>query len=155
MGGPQWWSISVGFQLLLLRFKQIQRDDLSAASFLTAIPMSFPSVSAQSRKLHWMCKKSSASNPIGICLLESDIIMFSLYHYYLPFGKSLVLHLKKLPKLNPNHPRMLCTKFGWNWPNWLWRRRRKVKSLQRTMDKLWSEKLTWAFGSGELKRVWK
>ena len=65
------------------------------SSFLTAIPMSLPSVSAQSKKPHWMCKKSSASDPIGVCSLESDIIMFSLYHYYLPLGKSLVLHMKK------------------------------------------------------------
>jgi hypothetical protein len=41
---------------------------------------------------------------------------------------------------------------------WFWRRSRKCKSLQkdgrtdgRTTNKMWSEKLTWAFGSGELK----
>ena len=59
---------------------------------------------------------------------------------------------------NAFHPRMLCANFGWNWPQWFWRRR-SVKSLQRqrrrkrrrTTDKLWSEKLTWAFDSGELR----
>ena len=62
--------------------------------------------------------------------------------------------------LNPLHPRMLCAKFGWNWPCGSGEQDENVKSLQRqqrqrrrrrTMDKFWSEKLTWAFGSGELK----
>ena len=68
--------------------------------------------------------------------------------------------------LNPLHPRMLCTMFGWNWPSGsgeedanvksLWqrqrRRQRRQRKRRRTTDKFWSEKLTWAFGSGELKR---
>ena len=47
----------------------------------------------------------------------------------------------------------LCAKFGWNWPNGSGKEEENVKSLQqrrRTTEKLWSEKLTWAFGSGEL-----
>ena len=62
-----------------------------------------------------------------------------------------------------HHPRMLCAKFGWNWPSGSGEEDENVKSLrrrrrqqrqrrQRTTDKFWSEKLTWAFGSGELKR---
>ena len=60
--------------------------------------------------------------------------------------------------LNPLHPRMLCAKFGWNWPSGSGEEDENVKSLRqrrrrrRTTDKFWSEKLTWAFGSGELKR---
>ena len=68
--------------------------------------------------------------------------------------------------LNPLHPRMLCGKFGWNWPGGSGEEDENVKSLRRqrqqqqqqrqrrqrrTTDKFWSEKLTWAFGSGELK----
>ena len=56
--------------------------------------------------------------------------------------------------LNPNHPRMLCTKFGWNWSSGSGEEKENGKSLRqrgRTTDKLWSEKLTWAFDSGELK----
>ena len=62
--------------------------------------------------------------------------------------------------LNPLHPRMLCAKFGWNWPSGSEEEDENVKSLRqqqrrrrkrRTTDK-WSEKLTWAFGSGELIR---
>ena len=51
---------------------------------------------------------------------------------------------------------MLCAKFGWNWPSGSGEDE-NVKSLRqqgrrpRTTDKLWSEKLTWAYGSGELK----
>ena len=56
--------------------------------------------------------------------------------------------------LNPLHPRMLCTKFGWNWSSGSGEEKENGKSLRqrgRTTDKLWSEKLTWAFDSGELK----
>ena len=67
--------------------------------------------------------------------------------------------------LNPFHPRMLCANFGWNWPSGSGEEDENVKSLRQrqrqrkclwrqrlTTDKFWSEKLTWAFGSGELKR---
>ena len=60
--------------------------------------------------------------------------------------------------LNSLHPRMFCAKFGWNWPSGSGEEDGNVKSLRqqrrrqrRTTDKFWSEKLTWAFGSGELK----
>ena len=60
--------------------------------------------------------------------------------------------------LNPHHTRMLCAKFGWNWPSGSWEEDENVKSLQtegqtdrRTMtDNRRSEKLSWAFSSGEL-----
>ena len=75
--------------------------------------------------------------------------------------------------LNPLHPRMHFAKFGWNWacgswPSGFGEEDENVKSLRqqgrhqrrwgqrqrrRTTDKLWSEKLTWAFGSGELKQI--
>ena len=70
--------------------------------------------------------------------------------------------------LNPLHPMMLCAKFGWNWPSGSGEEDENVKSLRRqrqqrqrqrrrrqrrTTDKFWSEKLTWAFGSGELKKL--
>ena len=55
---------------------------------------------------------------------------------------------------------MLCAKFGWNWPSGSEEVDENVKSLRQrrrwlqrrqTTDKFWSEKFTWAFGSGELK----
>ena len=63
--------------------------------------------------------------------------------------------------LNPLYPRMLCAKFGWNWPSGS-REDENVNSLQtdrqtdeqtdrQTTEDRWSEKLTWAFSSGELK----
>ena len=80
--------------------------------------------------------------------------------------------------LNPQHPKMLCAKFNYNWPcssgredflisskyfcyfkiisTWIgfWRKRSKCekfyKDRWKTEDR-WSEKLTWAFSSGELK----
>ena len=56
--------------------------------------------------------------------------------------------------LNPVQPGILCAKFGWNWPSGCGEEDENVKSLQtdRQTDDRWSEKLTWAFSSGELKR---
>ena len=68
--------------------------------------------------------------------------------------------------LNPLYSRMLCAKFGWNWPCGFGEVDENVKSLQtdgqtnirtdrqtglQNTDERWSEKLTWAFSSGELK----
>ena len=67
-----------------------------------------------------------------------------------------------LTNLNPLHPIMLCAKFGWNWLSGSGGEDENVKSLRqrrqrqqrrRTTDIFWSEKLTWAFGSGELKKT--
>ena len=67
--------------------------------------------------------------------------------------------------VNPLYPRMLCFMFGMNWPSGFGEEDENVKSLRqrrkrqrrqrwrrRTPDKFWSEKLMWAFRSGELKR---
>ena len=59
---------------------------------------------------------------------------------------------------------MLCAKIGWNWPSGSGEEDEHVKSLQadgrtdgqtdrQTTDDRWSEKLTWAFSSGELKTL--
>ena len=47
---------------------------------------------------------------------------------------------------------MLCAKFNWSWPSGTREEGdENVESLQWwTMNKFRSEKLTWAFGSGEL-----
>ena len=52
------------------------------------------------------------------------------------------------------YSRMLCAKFGWNWPFGSYGEDDNVKNLQkdrRTTDDRWSKKLTWAFSSCELK----
>ena len=58
--------------------------------------------------------------------------------------------------LNLLHLRMRCAKFGWKRPRGSGEEDKNVKSLQqrrrRLTDKFRSEKLTWAFGSYELKR---
>ena len=59
--------------------------------------------------------------------------------------------------LNPLHPGILCAKFGWNWPSGSGEEDENVKSLQtdrQTTHDRWSEKLTWAFSSGELKKIY-
>ena len=65
-------------------------------------------------------------------------------------------------KLNPLNQRMLCAYFGWNWPSGSGEENESVKSLRqqlrrrrqrqrrRTTDEFWSEKLIWAYESGEL-----
>ena len=66
--------------------------------------------------------------------------------YYVPLEKGVVFIWSTL---NPLHLKMLCAKFGWNC-----RRKFETNSITTTTtDKLWSEKLTWAFGSGELMIV--
>ena len=88
---------------------------------------------------------------IGPVVLEKKIFKISSMYNYLPLEKGRALHLNKLDSLQP---RILCAKFGWNWPSGS-REEENVKSLRqrqhqwRTTDKFWSEKLTLA--SGELK----
>ena len=60
-----------------------------------------------------------------------------------------------LTNLNPLHPRTLCANFGWNWSSGSWEEDINGKSLhtdRRTTENRWSEKLTWAFSSGELRK---
>ena len=62
----------------------------------------------------------------------------------------------RLNKLNSHYPSLFCAMFGWNWPSGSGEEDANVKSLRqqkRTTDKFQSEKLIWAFGSGELKLV--
>ena len=75
----------------------------------------------------------------------------------------------KFEKLETPHPKMIYANFGWNWPGGSGEEDENVKSLwqrlrqrqrRQTKDKFWSEKLTWAFGWGELKtreftKCWK
>ena len=101
---------------------------------------------------------------ISRVVLEKKIFYISLMYfaiffttYYLPLEKDEALHLNKL-YLNLLHQRMLCAKFR-NWQSGSGEEE-NVKSLwqpqhwrqRRTTDKLWSEKLTWDFGSSELKK---
>ena len=88
---------------------------------------------------------------IGLVVL---VHVFSLFGNYLPLEKDVAFILTNL---NPNHPRMLCSKCDWNWPSGSWEEDENVKSLQtdgqtegRTTDNRRSEKLTWAFSSSEL-----
>ena len=53
--------------------------------------------------------------------------VFSLFHNHLPLEKGLAHYFKNL---NPLYPRMLCAKFGWNWPSGSWEEDENVKSLQ-------------------------
>ena len=84
------------------------------------------------------------------CGSEEDFkilsIHFSLFCYHLPLEKCEVR--TNLNTLNPS------AKVGWNWPNGSEkdRRRRRQQRRRWTTDKLGSENVTWAFGSGDLNR---
>ena len=91
------------------------------------------------------------SSGCGKRIFFKFVNVFSQFHYYLPLEKSEPFILINL---NPLYTRMLCVKFGWNWPSSSGEGNENVKSLgqqRQTTDKFWSEKLSWAFGSGELK----
>ena len=81
--------------------------------------------------------------------------VFSLFRNYLPLEKGRALHLNKLEFPLPKDA--LC-QVWLKLAQWFWRRRWKCEKFTTTTtttttttDKFWSEKLTWAFGSGELK----
>ena len=101
---------------------------------------------------------------IGPVVLERRFLnfvnVFSLFRNYLPFEKRVSFIWRNL---NPHIPRMLCAKFGWNWPSDSGKEDENVKSLQtrtygqtdgRKTDNRRSEKLTWAFSSDELKTMY-
>ena len=90
---------------------------------------------------------------------EEDFLISSMYfHYFVIISPWKRAGPFIWTNLNPLYPRMFCVKFGWNWPSGSGEEDENVKILRqqrqqrrRTTDKFWSEKLTWAFGSGELK----
>ena len=80
--------------------------------------------------------------------------VFSLFRNYLPLEKGGALHLNKLESPSPKNA--LC-QVWLKLAQWFWRRRWKCEKFtdgqtdRQTTDNRWSEKLTWAFSSGELK----
>ena len=90
--------------------------------------------------------------------------IFLLFRNYLPLEKGGALHLNKLEFLSPKYA---SCQVWLKLTRWFWRRRWKIEKFTTTTTtpttttpttttnngKIWSEKLTWAFGSGELKRV--
>ena len=99
----------------------------------------------------------------GPVLLEKKIFfnfinVFSLFCNYLPSEKGEALHLNKLESPSPRDT--LC-QVWLKLAQWFSRRRWKCEKFTdkqsdgwtdgQTTDHRWSEKLTWAFSSGELK----
>ena len=83
------------------------------------------------------------------------IIVFSLFRNYLPLENDVALHFNKFDFPSPKDA--LC-RVWLKLALWFCRRGWKCEKFitttttQQTMDKMWSEKLTLDFGSGELKR---
>ena len=87
---------------------------------------------------------------------------FLLFRYYLPLEMGWALHLNKHESPSPKDaPCQVWLKLA----EWFWRRRWNCEKFTTTTTtttttdngqiKFWSEKLTWAFGSGELKSTGK
>ena len=80
--------------------------------------------------------------------------VFSPFHNYLPLKIGGAFHLNKLE--SPSLKDALC-QVWLKLAHWFWRRRWKCEKFTdrqtdgRTTDKKWSESLTWAFSSGDLK----
>ena len=95
--------------------------------------------------------------PIWSPFTKNALCQVWLFCYYLPLKKD-VRGPSFVKFLIPLYPKMLCIKFGWNWPCGFWEEEENVESLRqrrrqqrrRTTDKLLLENLTSAFGSGEL-----
>ena len=93
---------------------------------------------------------------IGTVALEEEIfftISIMNFRYFVIISPYKRAGLFIWINVNSLHPRMLCTKFSWNWPNGsgeeeenvksLWQQRLRWQQRRRlTTDKLWSEKLT-------------
>ena len=98
---------------------------------------------------------------IGSVVLEKrNFLISSMYfRYFVIFSPWKRAGFFIWINFNPLHPRMLCAKFGWNWPSGSGEEDDNVKSLRQrqqrrqTTDKFWSEKLTWALGSEWAKNV--
>ena len=76
-----------------------------------------------------LCAKFVLNRPSGSG--EEDFLILSIY-----FRFFLIISPWKREgpfiwtNLNPLHPRMLCAKFGWNWPSGSWEEVKNRKSLQ-------------------------
>ena len=86
--------------------------------------------------------------------LLNFVNVFSLFRHYIPLEKGVALRLNK----SPSHKDVLC-QVELKLAQWFFGRRWKCKKKntdkrtdRRTTDNRRSEKLTWAFSSGELKR---
>ena len=76
-----------------------------------------------------LCAKFSWNWPSGSA--ESDFLISSMYFlYYVIISPWKRAWPFIWTNLNPLHPRMLCAKFGWNWPSGSGEEDEHVKSLQ-------------------------
>ena len=75
--------------------------------------------------LGWVCLKLTQGFLRGRFL--NFVTAFSLFRNYLPLEKDVALYSKK--NLKYLHPRMLCTKFGWNWLSGSWEEDFYVSSM--------------------------
>jgi hypothetical protein len=108
-----------------------------------------------------MCTKFDWIWPAGS--EEEDFLKFSMYFYSFAIISPWRGAIQFLwTNLNPLHSRMICAKSGYNWSSDSGEEVENVKVYRqtdgrtdrRTPDNGRSEKLTWAFSSGELK-IWQ
>ena len=84
---------------------------------------------------------------------EEDFLISSMYfHYFVIISPWKRAEPSIWTNLNPLHPRMLCAKFGWNWPSGSGEEDENVKSLQtdRQTDR-WTDRRTDRRTTGDQK----
>ena len=90
---------------------------------------------------------------------EEDFLISSMYfHYFVIISPWKRAGPFIWTNLNPHYPRMLCAKFGWDWPSGSWEEEENVKSLQtdgQTNRRTDGRRTTGdqKFSSGELKKA--
>ena len=87
------------------------------------------------------CKTLGSIHPMMLCacqiwmklaqlfLRKSVLHLYNVFWFfcnYLHLKKGMILHLNKLESPSP---RILCTRFGWNWPNGSWEDEFKISSM--------------------------
>lgn len=103
----------------------------------------------------FLCK-----NSISHCEPFYPRILWYIYILWRRFWKNIKISPLEIvlglfvANFNPLHLMMRCVQFKWNW---FWKRGRQCKKVHRqtggltdslhTLDKRWSEKLSWAFSS--------
>ena len=72
--------------------------------------------------------KGNQKSSTGLSFIWSSLSMYFRYFLIISPWKGVWPFI--WTNLNPHHPRMLCAKFGWNWPCCSWEEDENVKSLQ-------------------------
>lgn len=108
------------------------------------------------KSLKVLFPKTMWPNNCNFCSADSSLSKVDFWKNTIFFFEYIVLHFNTLLFLVQSIIQT-CAKFGWDWQSGTGEKNENVKSLGRwrrqTRDKIWSEMLSLAFGSGKLKMI--